>query len=448
MSDNLGMQSSISTSEPAEAGHLTRTIGLFDLVMISAGSALGFSIFSVLSPAAAIGGSGILVTTVLAAMPMAVFGLVYAFLASANPRSGASFEWPREYLHPFVGFFLSWLRIFGSVGQLTTVSLVLVQYASMVVPLPVKPAMFALFVIVFLVNLAGLKVAAKAQSILMIVLLGTLGIFVVTGIGAIRPDNIFPLAPAGLWPILLAAPIMINLFMGIESATEVGEEVVNAERNVPLGILLSLLVIGAVYLSVAVVALGLVGAKGLAASSAPLVTAAGRSIPSLALTLIVGAAIVSLAKSLNASFLIFSRAFYAMGRAGVMPPALARLSGEAAVPRVAITASFACLVAGLCLPSNLVFLFLASNIPTILKYLTVCLCGVKVSKWRPDVLAAARMRLSGTSVFALSLLGAATALGLFALGYETDWRPYALIGVWGGIGTLYWVYRSKLGAVA
>jgi basic amino acid/polyamine antiporter, APA family len=75
---------------------LKRSVHLIDVVMLGAGSALGVSIFSVLSPAAAIGGSGILLTIGISALPMAIFALAYSFLASAVPNgpSNSSIRWP------------------------------------------------------------------------------------------------------------------------------------------------------------------------------------------------------------------------------------------------------------------------------------------------------------------------------------------------------------------
>lgn len=364
---------------------LRRSVGLLDLVMLGAGSALGVSIFSVLAPAAKIGGTGVLVTIVIAAIPMAVFGVVYGFLASAAPRTGASFEWPREYLHPFVGFMLAWLRIFGNVGQLTMIALVLVQYAALALPLPVKPAMFGLFVAVFVLNASGVRLAARAETVLMGLLLVVLAVFVFTGVPYIHSANILPLAPQGVWPILLAAPLMINLFMGIESATEVGEEVRDAETTIPRAIALALVLIGLVYLAVTFVALGLLGADGVASSAAPLVAAAQRSIGAAALPLVLAAAVISLTKSLNASFLIFSRSFFAMGRAGVMPAWFGRVDPDKGTPRLATVVAFCCTCTGLFLPRSLVFLFLATNIPIMLKYLTTCACALRVATGLPDV---------------------------------------------------------------
>src|SRR6185437_370619 len=158
----------------------------------------------------------------------------------------------------------------------------------------------------------------------------------------------------------------------------------------------------------------------------------------VALPLVLTAAAISLTKSLNASFLIFSRSLFAMGRAGVIPRWIGSVAATNGTPVAAIAVAFACVCLGLALPRSLVFLFLASNIPVMLKYLTTSACALRVTVARPDVFARARLRLSQRTVILLSSLGMLLALGLFLIGYETDWRPYALVGAWGLLGVGFW----------
>ena len=417
---------------------LEPTVGLLDVVMLGAGSALGFSIFSVLGPAARIAGTGLLVAVLVAALPMAVFGILYAFLASVNPRSGASFEWPREYIHPFAGFLIAWLRIFGNTGQLTVIATVLLHYLGMLLPVPQTLGMLVLFGLVFVVNLRGIAVAARLQTILMAALIFGFVVFVATGLPEIRVANLLPLMPNGVKPIALAIPILVSLFMGIESATEVGEEVVAARRNVPRGIGMALALIAVVYLAVSVTTLGLIGARSTASSSAPIAAAAAVSLGKAALPLVVIGATIALLKSLNASFLIFSRSFYAMARAGCMPVAMGVISPVRHVPVGAVVAAFICACFGILLPNGLVFLFLATNIPLILKYGSTCLCATIVARRRSTLAASSSLALNRGLIVLLGGLGLLLAFGLFVLGIDSDPRPYALLGGWGVIGIIFW----------
>ena len=177
-----------NTSLDASTSALRRSVRLIDLVMIGAGTAIGASIFSVLGPSARVAGSGILVAVLIAAVPMTIFGLIYAFMSSAWPRSGASYEWQRTFVHPMAGFIVVWLRIMGNALLMSVMGSVLVNYlsASFTLPIPGKAIVFIFFTIVFLLNYVGVAVAARAQTIVMLLLLSAFSIFVASSAPADR----------------------------------------------------------------------------------------------------------------------------------------------------------------------------------------------------------------------------------------------------------------------
>jgi APA family basic amino acid/polyamine antiporter len=442
----------LRVQEEQEAGTgaaLRHQLKLIDLVMLGAGTAIGATIFSVLGPAAQVGHEGLLIAVGLAAIPMAIFALVYAYMASAVPRTAASYEWQREFSSPLMAFSIVWMRVISNAVVMVILSQVLVRYLSKVVDLPMKPAMFGFFVVVGVLNYLGVVVAARVQTALMILLLVALGILVVAAAPSFQP-GLFVKAVGGGWgPILAALPLMIQLFLGIETATEVGGEVADAKHKVPLGVALSLLLTAVVYVSVAFAAMSLIGADGLAKSDTPLLLAAQRAVGHWAPALIVTAAAVSLVKSMNAVFLVYTRFLYAMGVSGVLPSVFARVHPRFGTPYVAILVAFAASAACLLLPSSLLFLLLAVNVPTMLKYFGSCLAAYNVAIRRPDVQAQATLRFSPGLVKALSLLGMAAAIAIGALGLSTDWRPYVLLLAWLLIGLAYYFIRARRrGAVA
>jgi len=425
---------------------LRHGVRLIDLVMLGAGTAIGASIFSVLGPAAQVGGAGILISVAVAALPMVLFGLVYAFMASARPRTAASYEWQREFTHPLLAFAIVWMRVLSNAVVMIILAQVLVNYLGMVLPLPAKPVMFGFFAVVFALNYLGVAIAARAQTVLMLALLAVFGVFVVAGAPSLQPALLFDAATGGWLPILAALPLMIQLFLGIETATEVGEEVDNAKTVVPLGLALGLLLTLVVYLAMAFTALSLVGPEGLAASKAPLLDAAKVSLGPWATPLIVTAAALALTKSMNAVFLVFSRFLFAMGRSGVLPSPLGRIHPKFGTPHVATIVAFAACVLGLFLPSSLLFLFLAVNVPTMMKYLGSCLAAWNLAAKHPEIHAEARLRFSRTTVMALAGLGVVAALVIAALGFTTDWKPYVLLAAWLIVGLVYYALRTRRAA--
>jgi APA family basic amino acid/polyamine antiporter len=422
---------------------LRHGVRLIDLVMLGAGTAIGASIFSVLGPAAQVGHEGVLVACVLAALPMVLFGLVYAYMASAVPRTAASFEWQRQFTHPLIAFGIVWLRILSNAVVMIVLGTVLVSYLGRVIAVPAKPVMFGLFLAVFALNYLGVAIAARAQTVMMLMLLAVFAVFVIAGAPSLKPQLVQQSLSVGWVPILAALPLMIQLFLGIETTTEVGEEVADPKRVVPLGLALALALTVVVYLAIAFTALSLVGADALAASDAPLLTAAEAALGGWAMPLIVTAAFLALLKSMNAVFLVFARFLYAMGRAGVLPAPLGRIHPRFGTPHVATVVAFIACCLGLFLPSSLLFLLLAVNIPTMMKYLGSCLAAYNVAARHPEVHAQARLRLGRGTVRVLAGLGMAAAVVIASLGFGTDWKPYALLAGWLALGLAYYAFVSR-----
>jgi APA family basic amino acid/polyamine antiporter len=181
------------------------------------------------------------------------------------------------------------------------------------------------------------------------------------------------------------------------------------------------------------------GAAGVAGGSAPLADAAGRFAGGWAGPLLVVTALVSIAAAMNAQFLILMRFLYAMADDGALPRPVARIHARWGTPWIAAIVTYAAAIASMALPSTLVFLFLAVNVPTVLKYLFNCVAAFRLVGRRPDIHAAATFRLSKRAVRAWSVVGVACALALLAAGLGADWRPYAVLGGWGVFGCLYWL---------
>ncbi|MET0338879.1 MAG: amino acid permease [Caulobacter sp.] len=419
---------------------------LIDLIMLGAGTAIGAAIFTVLGPAAKIGGSGVLIATMLAVLPMGLFALVYAYLSSTAPRTAASFEWQRQFTSPTLAFAIVWMRVLSNAVVMIVLARVLISYLSMVLPLPATPTILGFFALIFALNYVGVAVAARAQTILMCLLLGALSIFVFAAAPKFEPKLFVEATQGGILPILAALPLMIQLFLGIETATEVGEEVEDAERKIPLGMAGALILTMVVYLSVTFAAMSAIGAEGLAASEAPLLDAAKAVLGPIATPLIVTAAVFSLAKSMNAVFLVYARFLFAMGRAGVLPSALGKVHPKFGTPHVASIVALAGCICAVFLPSSLLFLLLAVNVPTMMKYFGTCLAAFNVARAFPEVHAAARLKFGRGTVQALAALGCLAAVVIAALGFGTDWRPYGLLAVWLVIGLSWYALRGSRNA--
>jgi len=426
-----------------EKGNLAQGLTIVDVISIGVGSAIGVSIFSIMAPAAKVAGAGMLPALALAAIPMVVFAVVYAFMGSTVPRSGASFEWPARFIHPFVGFMVAWLRVVGNTGALILLTQVLVSYVSRAIPIPQKPSMFALLVVFFLANYFGVRIAAGVERVFVVIKLAAFAIFVVAGFSSIDTANFHPVLGSGWSGVFAALPLLVSLYMGIEGATEVGEEIRNGPAVIARGLAIAVLLTIVVYVSVSSVALGVLGGPALGASTTPLLDAGAKFLGRWNTPLIIIAAAAAISTSINAIYITFTRFLFAMGRDGVLPDAFGRIHPRFATPDVAVIAVFVLGVAGLMLPSSLVFLFLAVGIPTTLKYISNCWSAWRLVDRHPELRERAKFQLSKGAVKAWA--GAGILCGIFVIvaGWTADWRPYAILGAWFAIGCLYWIARGQ-----
>jgi APA family basic amino acid/polyamine antiporter len=422
---------------------LKQGVSLWGVVSLGAGTAIGVAIFSIIAPGAQLAGPGMLLAMFMASLPMILFAVTYAFMGSAFPVSGASYEWSRRFIHPFVGFIIGWLRILSNVAALILYALVLVQYWSMWIDVPAKPTMLAVLTVFWLLNTLGVSLVSRGQALMMFVLLATCAVLVTSSLSVGEPANFSPLLEKGWIGVLAAVPLMVSLFLGIETSVEVGEEVQNPRRNIPLGIALAITLTAAIYFSVAAAALYVLGSGPLAASKAPLLDLANATLGRYGQPLILLSATVAIGTSLNAISLTFSRSLFAMGRSGALPAMLARVHPRWGTPYVASTFVFLLCVAGLLMPSNLVFLFLAVNIPTLMKYGATCFAASRVVGRHPDIYRQASFRFSPPAMQAWAWSGIVCALVVIVLGWNADWRPYAVIAGWGVLGLAYYFLVAR-----
>ncbi len=426
-------------SEPG----LRKDITLWGIIALGAGTAIGVAIFSILAPGAQLAGPAMLLSMLIAVIPMVLFAVTYAFMGSAAPVAGASYEWSRRFVHPFLGFTIGWLRIASSTSALVLYAWVLVQYWSGTVDLPAKPAMFAVFTLFWALNTLGVSLVARGQALMVFILLAICAALVVCAVPEAEFSHFSPMLTEGWSGVLAAVALMVSLFLGIETATEVGEEVKDPRRTIPLGIALSIALTALIYFSVAFAAIAVLGAGPLAASEAPLLDLARQTLGSAGEPLILAGATVAIGTSLNAISLIFSRSLFAMGRSGILPAAMARVHPRFGTPWVATTTVYGLCLLGLLLPLDLVFLFLAVSIPTLLKYGATSLAATRVVTRHKDLYESARFRLAPRAMLAWAWAGVVCALLVLALGLGADWRPYSVLVGWFVLGLAWYALRRR-----
>jgi APA family basic amino acid/polyamine antiporter len=310
---------------------LARRLGVPDAVVIGLGSMLGAGVFVVFAPAAAAaGGAGLLAALVLAGVIAFCNATSSARLAARYPESGGTYVYGRERLGPFAGFLAGWGFVVGKTASCAAMALTIGAYLW---PGQARLVAVGAVLAVTAVNLRGIGKTATATKVLVGVVLAVLALVAVAGAvgGDVSLDRLGDLDGSGRG-VLTAAGLLFFAFAGYARVATLGEEVRDPERTIPRAVPLALGVVLAIYLVLAVVAVGVLGADRLAASAAPLadvVTAAG--LPGLAWLVRAGAtvAVTGVLLSLLAGV---GRTALAMARRRDLPGALAAVHPVHRVP--------------------------------------------------------------------------------------------------------------------
>ncbi len=345
---------------------LKRTLGSFDLVMLGIGAVIGAGIFSSIGTAA-VGevaadgtvtrygaGPALVLSFVLLGAVCALAGLCYAELTALIPISGSAYTYAYATLGELVAWIIGWdLILEYAVGNVAVAIAwsgyftsflravfgwefpfwlchsyrdVQFSYPERLSELPVLfghqvsvnlPGM-AIVAVITWVLVIGIRESASVNNAMVVLKLAVLALFVGVGVFYLDPKNWTPFAPNGWKGIHQGAAIVFFAYIGFDAVSTAAEETKDPQRNMPRGIMGSLVVCTVIYVIVGVVATGLVPYTQLKGSD-PLARAfevAGIGW---------GQAIISLGAiiSMSAVLLVFQlgqpRIFFSMSRDGLLP---------------------------------------------------------------------------------------------------------------------------------
>jgi APA family basic amino acid/polyamine antiporter len=411
---------------------LKRSIGLWSAVAINVGAIVGGGIFVVTGIVAGYAGSAFIIAMVVAGLIAFITAMNLARLTAWHPVEGGVYEYGRQLVAPYVGFLGGWMWLVSNTFTGATVALGFAHYLAGAFPnLPVNIVAAGMCLVFMGLNLVGAQESASINNVLVGVKLFVLGFFVVFGLLYVDPTNFIPFVPFSSG-VLYAVFFIFFAYGGFARVTVIAEEIKDAKRNVPRAILLSLGISMVIYVCVGLVAVGLLGAKGLSGSVSPLSTAMEATGVMWAVPVIAIGGLVATASVLLTNIFGVSRMAYSMARRGDLPSVLARLQGKRFTPYYAIIVS-GLLMAGLVLFVDLTRVIAVSTFALVFTY-----CITNISAYK---LGNGNRRFRG-----LALLGLMTCLML--LGFVLFASPDAwFIGViFLFVGGIYYVGKNRYGA--
>lgn len=322
----------------ARWGQLKKSLGLSDLFAISTGAMFSSGFFLLPGLAYAQAGPVVVLAYLLSGLLMLPAMFSIAEMATALPKAGGSYYFIDRSLGPMVGN-IGGFGVYISLVLKTAFTLVGIgAYTGLFLDLPIKQVAIALTVVFMLVNIFGAKQSTGLQKILVISLIIALSFFIVQGVTylfsdmgvtALR-DTFTPAMPFGPMGLISTIGFVFISYAGLTKIESVAEEVKNPERNIPLGMMLSLGITIAIYTIGVFIVVATVDHSVLKECMTPIATAGevfmGWLPADAGLLLVVIAAFAAFASTGNAGILSASRYPLAMARDKLLPSGFARLN--------------------------------------------------------------------------------------------------------------------------
>ncbi len=343
--------------EASEGGEhqLKRSLGPWSLISLGIGAIIGAGLFSLTGIAAAENaGPAVILSFVVAAIGCAFAGMCYSELASMIPVAGSAYTYTYATMGEFIAWIIGWDLVLEYAVAASVVAVSWSRYVKSFlhdcgVSLPAKfiacpfdtitladgtqahgivnvPAMLVI-VLISLLLMIGIKESAWVNSTIVIIKLAVVLTFVAVGVHYINPANYHPFIPEntgkfgefGFSGIMRAAGVIFFAYIGFDTVSTAAQESKTPHKDVPIGILGSLVICTVLYLAFASVLTGMVNYKAMRGDAAPVATAINLT-PYPWLQMMVKLGIIGGFTSVILVMLLGqSRVFYSMSRDGLLP---------------------------------------------------------------------------------------------------------------------------------
>jgi basic amino acid/polyamine antiporter, APA family len=439
-------------------GGLKRALSAFDLTLLGIGAIVGAGIFVLTGVAAAkYAGPGVMMSFVVSGFACAMAALCYAEFAAMIPIAGSAYSYSYATMGELIGWIIGWDLVLEYAVGAAAVAVGWSGYLNVIlrgtgIRLPYvathAPGMGGIIdlpalLIVLLITAVlyvGITESARLNSIIVVIKLFAIAVVIIVGLFFVRPANWSPFAPFGWSGVMKGAAVIFFAYIGFDAVSTAAEEVMDPNRDLPIGILASLFVCTALYILVAGVLTGMVPARTIDLK-APLASAFVIRGLNFVAGIVSAGAVAGLSSVLLVLLLGQSRIFYAISRDGLLPPAFSRVHPRFRTPYLPTT------LTGLAVGLTAAFLPIQeiaelANIGTLFAFVLVCLGVWILRRAEPRINRPFRTPL----VPLVPILGVVFCLYLMASLPTITWLRFF---VWMAVGfVVYFTYgrfHSRLG---
>ncbi len=364
--------------EQSAAGGLKKTLNAFDLIILGISAIIGAGIFvmigsAVIGTAERVGAGPALVISISLVAVACIFpALCYAEFASMIPVSGSAYIYTFATMGEFPAWMMGWvLMLEYAIGTIAVASswtgyLIKLFEGFPMLPEVIKnppvwlindyqtavasnpdaaiphifgipfcinlPAMFIITVI-GLILLKGIQESANFAKIMVFVKVAVIALFIGVGAFYVRPENWTPFAPHGVKGILMGAFAIFYAYIGFDAISTAAEETKNPQKNLPIGLIGSLLICSTIYALVTIVLTGMIPMSQIDLK-APIAAA----MSFIGQDWFAGAIAIGALAGLTSVLLVLqfgtTRILYAMARDGFFPPIMKKVHPKFQTPWV------------------------------------------------------------------------------------------------------------------
>ncbi|KTD51932.1 amino acid transporter PotE [Legionella quinlivanii] len=398
---DLFRKKAVNSESEDESSRLARCLSALDLVFLGVGAIIGAGIFVLTGIVAAThAGPGIVFSYILAGLACAFSAYSYAELAAAVGGCGSAYGYAYTGFGELVAWIVGWDLILEYAISVPAVSVGwsgyfndLLKAMHIIVPADLLHApqsggvfnVLSMSIILFLMLLLsiGIKSSTRVNNLMVFVKLAVLCLFIIIASSNVNPANWSPFLPFGWEGVVQGGALIFFAYIGFDAVSTAAEEAINPQRDLPVGILGSLILCTLFYIIVSGLLTGIVPYPDLNVSS-PVTHAMLLLGYRTAAGFIGVGAVAGLTTVMLVLFYGLTRIVLAMSRDGLLPRFFAKTSPKTKAPVriIIICGILMSLIAALLPISELAELV---NIGTLFAFITVCIGVIVMRYTHPDL---------------------------------------------------------------
>lgn len=427
-------------------------LGLPQTVAVAAGMTIGAGIFVLTGIATGYTGPAVPLAYLLSVIPVIFLMMSLAMLGSALPTTGGNYKYASRLFSPRWAFIGVWGYMGGTlVGAFPLWALSGAQYLQALWDVPATPAAVVILTVLFLVNLFGISMAAALQAFFVILLLSSLLFFGFSGLGHVETVNFTPLFPAGAYGFMLATCILTFTHLGANAVVELGGEIKTPGKTIPRAFMISIPLVTALYILVAITAAGVI--PWTESAGQPLAVAAASFMNPVGFHFfILAGGLLAIITTLNAGFMWGTKSLLVMASDGVFPASLAQINQRFRTPQrfllfIYLISTTAVIIFG---ESYLESFAALGSIGGIIVFVPILGAALRLPTRAPRAYAEAYFKLKGIWLPFAVIIGGILAVMVIAMLLVDLWAmpdggffSYLFLA-WLGVGLIYYEWRRKV----